>query len=83
MTPFGGHPDGAAYNAVHAGFAVRRIPAAWLAQSRPGARIVAPCSTLWSHTGLVRLIRQADSSATGRFSRTRVSFMREESQRPR
>ncbi|MFJ7424022.1 hypothetical protein ACIQXD_36380 [Streptomyces uncialis] len=77
-----GHPGSAAFDAVHAGFAVRRIPAAWLTQSRPGARIVAPYSTLWSHTGLIGLVRQSDSSATGLFSRTRVSFMWEDAQRP-
>ncbi|WP_406403306.1 protein-L-isoaspartate O-methyltransferase family protein [Streptomyces uncialis] len=77
-----GHPGSAAFDAVHAGFAVRRIPAAWLTQSRPRARIVTPCSTLWSHTGLIGLVRQADSSATGLFSRTRVSFMWEAAQRP-
>ncbi|MFD4831230.1 protein-L-isoaspartate O-methyltransferase [Streptomyces uncialis] len=37
-----GHPGSAAFDAGFAGFAVRRIPAAWLTRSRPGARILAP-----------------------------------------
>ncbi|EDY48884.1 methyltransferase domain-containing protein (plasmid) [Streptomyces clavuligerus] len=76
------HDLGDGFDAVHAGFAVRRIPLAWLIHTEPGARIVAPYGTLWSPTGLARLVRDTDGSATGHFSRTAVTFMWEHGQQP-
>ncbi|GLF98255.1 methyltransferase domain-containing protein [Streptomyces yaizuensis] len=77
-----GHADDAPYAAVHAGFAVRRIPAAWCVQTRPGGRIVTPYGSLWSPTGLTRLVRDRDGVASGRFSPRAVNFMWERGQRP-
>ncbi|ATM24586.1 protein-L-isoaspartate(D-aspartate) O-methyltransferase (plasmid) [Streptomyces alboflavus] len=77
-----GHPPGAPYDALHAGFAVRdRIPVAWIDQVRDGGRIVVPFGSLFANTGLVRLTVH-DGAAEGHFAGA-VSFMWERGQLPR
>ncbi|WP_405656953.1 protein-L-isoaspartate O-methyltransferase [Streptomyces sp. RK9] len=57
-----GWPAGAFYDRVIATYAVERIPWAWLAQTRPGGRIVAP----WGRLGHVALtVAEDGQSATG------------------
>jgi hypothetical protein len=57
-----GCPPNAPYDRFLATCALRRIPSTWLAQTRPGARIVAPLAT-----GLITLDVQDANHATGRF----------------
>ena len=57
-----GYPPTAPYDAILATCALRRIPAAWLAQAAPGARIVAPLAT-----GLIALHVTGPAQASGRF----------------
>ncbi|MGQ0773812.1 MAG: methyltransferase domain-containing protein [Pseudonocardiales bacterium] len=57
-----GYPPHAPYDAILATCAVQRIPAAWLAQTAPGARIVAPLAT-----GLIALEVTGPDRADGRF----------------
>jgi protein-L-isoaspartate O-methyltransferase len=57
-----GYPPNAPYDAILATCALRRIPADWLAQAAPGARIVAPLAT-----GLIALEVTGPDHASGRF----------------
>jgi len=57
-----GYAPNAPYDAILATCALRRIPADWLAQATPGARIVAPLAT-----GLIALDVTAPDQASGRF----------------
>lgn len=58
----GGHPNTAPYDRVLATYAVERVPWAWVAQTRPGGRIVLP----WGRLGHVALTVADDGrSATG------------------
>ncbi|GAB2582538.1 methyltransferase domain-containing protein [Streptomyces capparidis] len=57
-----GLPAAAPYDRVIATYAVERVPWAWVAQTRPGGRIVTP----WGHLGHVALTVADDGrSATG------------------
>ncbi|GGZ63219.1 protein-L-isoaspartate O-methyltransferase [Streptomyces inusitatus] len=57
-----GHPRSAPYDGVIAAYAVDRIPWAWVAQTRPGGRIVTP----WGRLGHVALTVAGDGrSASG------------------
>jgi protein-L-isoaspartate O-methyltransferase len=57
-----GWPDGAPYDRVMATYAVEQVPWAWVAQTRPGGRIVTP----WGRLGHVALSVADDGrSATG------------------
>ncbi|MET9483275.1 methyltransferase domain-containing protein [Streptomyces sp. NPDC006638] len=57
-----GWPAGAPYDRVMATYAVDRIPWAWVAQTRPGGRIVTP----WGRLGHVALtVAEDGASATG------------------
>ncbi|ONK11062.1 hypothetical protein [Streptomyces sp. MP131-18] len=58
--PAAGHPGGAPYDALIAGVDVPRVPAAWLAQVRPGGTVVAALGF-----ALAALTVAADGSATG------------------
>lgn len=63
-----GWPDGAPYDRVQCTYAVRRIPTAWVEQTRPGGVILAPWETTLTHQGaLVRLTVQEDGIASGPF----------------
>ncbi|MGH3938103.1 MAG: methyltransferase domain-containing protein [Pseudonocardiaceae bacterium] len=57
-----GYALNAPYDAILATCALRRIPADWLAQATPGARIVAPLAT-----GLIALDVTGPEQASGRF----------------
>ncbi|WP_107090556.1 methyltransferase domain-containing protein [Streptomyces sp. WM6378] len=77
-----GYPNAAPYDAVHVGFSVRDIPGSWIAQVRPGGRLVMPFGTLFANTGLLCLtVREDGQAADGRF-RGGVRFMWERGQRP-
>lgn len=65
-----GCPPRAPFDAVIATCAVASVPPAWLAQCRPGARILAPLST-----GLIRLRVRDAEHAEGRFLHTSAYFV--------
>ncbi|MGH3995698.1 MAG: protein-L-isoaspartate O-methyltransferase family protein, partial [Pseudonocardiaceae bacterium] len=58
-----GYPPNAPYDAILATCALRRIPADWLAQAAPGARIVTPLATASSHSTSPAQIRPAAGSS--------------------
>ncbi|MFF4814935.1 methyltransferase domain-containing protein [Kitasatospora sp. NPDC001309] len=58
----------APYDRVVATCAVRRVPYAWVEQSRPGGVILTPWCDDWTHCGLLRLTVNDDGTATGRYS---------------
>jgi protein-L-isoaspartate O-methyltransferase len=66
----GGYAANAPYDRVVATCAVRRIPAAWVDQTRPGGLILATMPY-----GMARLRVAADGSAAGRFHPTSFAFM--------
>ncbi|MFE3205607.1 methyltransferase domain-containing protein [Embleya sp. NPDC059237] len=78
-----GHPPSAPFDRVIATAGLRRIPHAWVEQTRPGGLIVAPWGTrLTNADHVVRLVVADDGrSASGRFT-TPVEFMKIRSQRP-
>ncbi|MFF8829644.1 methyltransferase domain-containing protein [Streptomyces sp. NPDC015131] len=65
-----GCPGRAPFDAVIATCAVPRVPRAWLAQCRPGARVLTPLST-----GLLKLRVADESHAEGRFLHTSAYFV--------
>lgn len=69
-----GYPPRAPYDRTIATFAVRRIPYAWVRQTRPGGIIVATVGTWAYGTGLAKLTVTSDGTARGRLIR-RTSFM--------
>lgn len=69
-----GYPPRAPYDRVIATFAVRRIPYAWVRQTRPGGIILATVGTWAYGTGLAKLTVTAEGTAKGRLIR-RTSFM--------
>ncbi|MDA0565263.1 ATP-grasp peptide maturase system methyltransferase [Streptomonospora sp. S1-112] len=70
-----GAPAHAPYDRVIATCSVRRVPRAWLDQTRPGGRILVTVSG-WLHGyGLALLEVGADGTAEGRFLPGTVSFM--------
>ncbi|WP_416973305.1 methyltransferase domain-containing protein [Streptomyces sp. 4F14] len=77
-----GDPDGATYDRVSATFGLRRIPAAWLGQTRPDGLIVAPWGTDYSNEDAVARLIVADDgrSASGTFTDP-VEFMKARDQR--
>jgi protein-L-isoaspartate O-methyltransferase len=68
---FLGHAPTAPYDRVIATCAVRQVPRAWIAQTRPGGRILA----MLPH-GMAQLTVDADGSAEGRFHPFPFDFMR-------
>ncbi|MGW0705695.1 ATP-grasp peptide maturase system methyltransferase [Streptomyces sp. NPDC002643] len=71
-----GHPRRAPYDRTIATCAVRRIPYAWVRQTRPGGIILATVGpSAWSYgTGLAKLTVRDDGTAEGRII-GRTSFM--------
>ncbi|WP_338146273.1 ATP-grasp peptide maturase system methyltransferase [Streptomyces boncukensis] len=71
-----GHPRRAPYDRTVATCALRRIPYAWVRQTRPGGVILATVGpSAWSYgTGLVKLTVKDDGTAEGRVI-ARTSFM--------
>jgi protein-L-isoaspartate O-methyltransferase len=67
---FHGYAANAPYDRVIATCAVRQVPQAWIAQTRPGGRILA----MLPH-GMAQLTVGGDGSAGGRFHRTSFGFM--------
>ncbi|RCH69309.1 methyltransferase domain-containing protein [Streptomyces sp. SDr-06] len=77
-----GHEEGAPYDRIIATCGLRSIPHAWVEQSRPGAVIVSPWGTHYSHGDAVaRLVVAGDGgSASGLFTGP-VEFMKARTQR--
>ncbi|HEX5494208.1 MAG TPA: methyltransferase domain-containing protein [Mycobacteriales bacterium] len=75
-----GWPAGAPYDRVIVTAGVRRVPHAWVAQTRPGGRIVIPWRNSYA-SSLLCLDVAEDGSASGRFGED-VSFMWLRGQRP-
>nr|WP_202420186.1 methyltransferase domain-containing protein [Actinomadura rayongensis] len=76
-----GCPDGAPYDRVHVTAGVRRVPYAWLEQTRPGGMIVFPWMPGWEGGHRTRLTVVGDGTAVGRFHGG-SAFMMLRSQRP-
>ncbi|MEU8542976.1 methyltransferase domain-containing protein [Streptomyces sp. NPDC048717] len=66
-----GWPDGAPYDRVMATYAVDRIPWAWVEQTRPGGRIVAP----WGRLGYVALTVADDGRSASGWLQGLAQFM--------
>ncbi|MFK8849508.1 methyltransferase domain-containing protein [Streptomyces sp. Ac-502] len=63
-----GHAPAAPYDRIICTCSVRSVPAAWLAQTLPGARLVVPWSTSWITYGTLVLTRRPDGTAAGQFA---------------
>ena len=68
-----GCPDGAPYDALIATVGTTSVPAVWVAQVRPGDRLVVPLSASWFPPGLA-ILDCADTGAVGRLDGP-ASFM--------
>ncbi|MBV9314941.1 MAG: methyltransferase domain-containing protein [Pseudonocardia sp.] len=76
-----GYPTGAPYDRLISTAAVREVlPSAWLAQLRPGSRLVTPWGTDYANGALLTLELGRRRTATGRFHGD-VAFMRLRDQR--
>ena len=75
-----GHPDRAPYDRVIATAGARRVPYPWIAQTKPGGRVVAPLCNSYHPPGVVALIVGPDGTAAGRLG-VPVEFMGLRSQR--
>jgi protein-L-isoaspartate(D-aspartate) O-methyltransferase len=60
-----GHPAGAPYDRVIATVCVYRVPPAWVAQTRPGGKVLTPWRTEYYHGGLLSLTVGEDGTAVG------------------
>ncbi len=77
-----GWVNGAPYDRIHSTAAVHRLPAPWIAQTRPGGIIVTPFGTPYANAGLLRLVvGERGDPSHGRFVGN-VSFMWMRAQRP-
>lgn len=63
-----GWPPNAPYDRIISTCSVNRIPEAWLTQIRPGGVILTPWDNPWLCYGLLRLTKEDDGTASGRFS---------------
>lgn len=72
----------APHDRIHSAAAVRRVPYAWIEQTRPGGVIVTPWGTPYANAGLLRLVvGDTGKPSHGRFVGN-VSFMWMRAQRP-
>jgi protein-L-isoaspartate(D-aspartate) O-methyltransferase len=78
----GGHPDGAPFDRVLSTAACQRVPYAWVAQTRPGGRIVTPWRSDFYHCALLSLTVAHDGTAAGRIV-DKAAFMDLRDQRVR
>lgn len=76
-----GYPDRAPFDRVHVTCGIRKVPYAWVRQSKPGAVIVLPYQAGIGHGHGLRLVVGSDGTATGRFPGF-ASYMLMRSQRP-
>ncbi|WP_181804957.1 ATP-grasp peptide maturase system methyltransferase [Streptomyces shenzhenensis] len=75
-----GHPRRAPYDRIVATCAVRRIPYAWIRQTKPGGIVLTTVGGSWHYgTGLAKVTVAEDGTATGRII-GRSSFMQARSQ---
>ncbi|MER0240716.1 ATP-grasp peptide maturase system methyltransferase [Streptomyces sp. HSW2009] len=75
-----GHPRRAPYDRTIATCAVRRIPHAWIRQTKPGGIVLATVGGCWHYgTGLAKVTVAADGTAHGQII-GRSSFMQARSQ---
>jgi methyltransferase of ATP-grasp peptide maturase system len=70
-----GHEPTAPFDRIVSTCSVRAVPRAWLAQSKPGTRIVTPVRGWMEGTGLLELTVDEDGDAQGGFARRGVGFM--------
>lgn len=78
-----GYPPRAPYDRVIVTAAASEVPNEWIAQTRPGGRVLLPWKPYFSPSGaLLSLVVSADGTAEGRFGET-VAFMCLRGQRPR
>lgn len=75
-----GYPSGAPYERVLATVAARRVPRAWIDQTRPGGLVVTPWGSDYCNGTLLRLRIDPDGAAVGRFA-AGYAFMRLRGQR--
>jgi protein-L-isoaspartate(D-aspartate) O-methyltransferase len=75
-----GFPGHAPFDRVHVTCGIHTVPYAWIAQSRPGAVIVAPYCPGFGLNHAVRLVVRPDGTAIGRFPGF-ASYMMMRSQR--
>ncbi|MGH3772997.1 MAG: methyltransferase domain-containing protein [Pseudonocardiaceae bacterium] len=75
-----GYPPHAPYDRIIATAAVRQVPYAWVAQTRPGGSILTPWGTPYHNGALVRLTVNGDGTAEGRIVGD-VAFMQLRDQR--
>ncbi|MET4925517.1 methyltransferase domain-containing protein [Streptomyces sp. PSRA5] len=77
-----GWPSDVPYDHIHSAAAIRRVPRAWLTQTRPGGTIVTPWGTPYANDGLLRLVTgEPGGPSYGRFV-TSVNFMWMRAHRP-
>ncbi|WP_308416849.1 ATP-grasp peptide maturase system methyltransferase [Streptomyces sp. AJS327] len=75
-----GHPFRAPYDRTIATCAVRRVPYAWIRQTKPGGVVLATVGGTWGYgTGLAKVVVGGDGTAEGRIIR-RSSFMQARAQ---
>lgn len=75
-----GHPPRAPYDRIISTASIRRVPAQWLDQLRPGGVLLAPLDTPFGCDGLLRLVADGRGGGSGRLLRG-VAFMRVRGQR--
>nr|WP_225957921.1 methyltransferase domain-containing protein [Amycolatopsis lexingtonensis] len=71
---YGGYPERAPYDRIIATASLRKVPPAWLAQTRPGGTILTDIRGAFAGN-LARLTVGSDQSARGQFLPTKLNFM--------